>query len=194
MAKPHLKNVDPFKIYMHAMGFHVAEDALGRLTLNPNQQLASHVVQPNMILSALTSELFLKCLVCMETTLTPKGHHLFELFKLLKPDTRDGIIKMWDIYIVPQRTQMWDVIDQHHGGKIARDLPGALLASSRAFETIRYEYEPTIQQSEFNIGDLPRILRLVVLEKKPDWANFGRNVMPVPSVGPHPKQKPLHAE
>jgi hypothetical protein len=187
MVKPHLKNVDPLKIYMHAMGFHVAEDALGRLTLNPNQQLSSHVVQSNMVLSALTSELFLKCLVCLETTLTPKGHHLFELFELLKPDTRDRVVKMWNIYIVPKRSQMWDMIDQHHGGKIARDLPGALLASSRAFETIRYEYEPDSQKSEFNIGDLPRILRILILEKKPEWANFGRNVMPVAAVDDRPK-------
>lgn len=187
MAKPHLKGIDPLQIYMHALGFHVAEDALGRLTLNPNTQLAGQVVQPNMVLSALTSELFLKCLVCIETTLTPKGHHLFELFKLLTPEIRAKITHLWDTHIIPARKAMWDAIDQHQdnkGFKISRDLPNALLASSRAFETIRYNYEPECAESEFNIGDLPRILRRVILQLKPEWAGLGRDAKPLPGFVP----------
>ncbi|ODM73108.1 hypothetical protein [Bradyrhizobium elkanii] len=181
MVKPHLENIDPLQIYMHALGFHAAEDALGHLTLGPNTQLAGQVAQPCMAVSALTSELFFKCLVCIETSRTPKGHHLFELFGLLAPETRSKIVHLWDAHVVPHRKAMWDTIDQHHQeAKISRDLPGALLASSRAFETIRYNYEPDNQASEFNIGDLPRVLRRVVLQMKPEWANLGRGIKPVP--------------
>ncbi len=93
MAKPqYIEGIDPLSIYMHAIGFHTAENSLGNLTLGPNAQLGAQVVRPAMVISALTSELFLKCLVCLETTRTPKGHHLFELFQLLTPGTRSRIV------------------------------------------------------------------------------------------------------
>lgn len=186
MAKPYLKNIDPLQIYSHAMGFHAAEDALGRLTLHPNTQVAGQVVQPGMVISALTTELFLKCLVCIETTQTPKGHHLYQLFSLLTPETRSKIIDLWDTHIVPARTAMWDAIEQHQnpkGYKIGRSLPAALLASSMAFETIRYNYEPDCRESEFNIGDLPRILRRIILQLRPEWTILALNVKPLPKAG-----------
>lgn len=88
VAKAPLTNIDPLQIFMHALGFHVAENALGSLTLAPNTQLGAQVVQPTMVLSAFTTELFLKCLICLETNLTPQGHHLFELFEQLSPQRR----------------------------------------------------------------------------------------------------------
>jgi len=183
MARPPLENIDPLQMFMHALGFHMAENALGSLTLTPNTQLAAQVVQPTMVLSAFTTELFLKCLICLETGLTPQGHHLFELFEQLTPATRAKIIHLWDTHIVPHREPEWKFIEskQYSGAKkFQRDLPGALSDSSRAFEKIRYSYEPNSQDGDFNIGDLPRILRRVILEMKPEWATLGRDIKPVP--------------
>jgi hypothetical protein len=186
MARPSLANIDPLQIFMHALGFHVAENALGSLTLTPNTQLAAQVVQPTMVLSAFITELFLKCLICLETTLTPQGHHLFELFEQLKPATQDKIIHFWNTHIVPVRDPEWKFIENsQYGGakKFKRDLPVALSDSSRAFEKIRYSYEPNSQDGDFNIGDLPRVLRRVILEMKPEWASLGRDVKAVGLIG-----------
>jgi hypothetical protein len=175
---------------MHGLGFHVSEDILGNLTLGPNTQLGAQVVQPGMVLSAFTSELFLKCRICLETTETPQGHHLFDLFEQLRPATRSRLIHLWDTYIVPRRHPEWTFIEssQYDGAsKFKRDLPGAISDSSRAFEKIRYRYEPNSQNSTFNIGDLPRILRRVILEGKPDWANLGPDVKPMPGFSSDPK-------
>jgi hypothetical protein len=167
---------------MHALGFHVAETALGNLTTTPNTQLAAQVVEPTMVLSAFTTELFLKCLICLEMKLTPQGHHLFELFEQLKPETQSKIIHLWDTHILPVRGPEWTFIENNQPGtKITRDLPGSLKASSLAFENIRYNYEPgTREKSNFNVVDLPRILHRVILEMKPEWRNLGRNVKAVP--------------
>jgi hypothetical protein len=183
MAKQPLKNIDPLQIFMQALAFHVSENALGNLTLTPNTQLAAQVVEPTMVLSAFTTELFLKCLVCIETTRTSQGHHLYELFAQLKPETKRKIIHLWDTHIVPVRDREWKFIEQkqYEGGeRFKRDLPGALSVSSRAFEKIRYSYEPGSKDSDFNIGDLPRVLHRVILEMKPEWANLGRDVKPLP--------------
>jgi hypothetical protein len=181
--RPPLKDIDPLQIYMHAFAFHVSENALGSITLTPNVQLAAQVVEPTMVLSAFTTELFLKCLVCLETSLTPQGHHLFELFEQITSATQAKIIHLWDTQIVPHRDPEWKFIEskKYHGdAKFSRDLPGALSDSSRAFEQIRYSYEPNSRQSDFNIIDLPRVLRRVILEMKPEWANLGKDVKPVP--------------
>jgi hypothetical protein len=170
---------------MHALGFHVAENALGSLTQTPNAQLGGQVVQAQMVVSALTTELFLKCLVCIETKLTPQGHHLSELFKLLKPQTQSKTIHLWDTHIVPVRDPQWKIIENSLQGaaeKFKRDLPGALVAASRAFERIRYNYEPDSKTASFYVGDLPRILHRVILEMKPEWGNLGRDVKKVAEV------------
>lgn len=186
MAKPPLEGINPLDIYIHALGFHVAEDILGKVTTSPNPQLAVQVVQSVMTLSAFTTELFLKCLLCLETTLTPQGHHLFELFQQLKPETQAKIAMLWDTKIVPHRDREWKIIEANYGGsaKMHRDLPGAISASSRAFEKIRYSYEPgSRKDSDFNISDLPRILRRIILEKKPEWSNLGRAVTQISGPG-----------
>jgi len=167
---------------MHGLGFHAAENALGKHVGGPNVQLAAQIVEPVMVLSAFTTELFLKCLICLETTKTPQGHHLFELFEQLTPETQAKITHLWDTHVVPFRDPEWSFIEAQPGvRKMNRDLPGALNASSRAFEKIRYGYEPKNREnSDFNIVDLPRALRHVILEMKPEWDNLGRDVKPVP--------------
>jgi hypothetical protein len=179
MARLPLENIDPHQIFMHARGFFIAEDALGSLTARPNAQVAAHLVQPIMVLSAFTTELFLKCLICLETTKTPQGHHLFELFQQLKPDIQGKIIHLWDTLVIPVRDPEWKLIETSRNfsaGRFKRDLPGALSDSSRAFEEIRYAYEPGSRNSNFNVIDLPRILHRVILEMKPEWQNLGREV------------------
>jgi hypothetical protein len=188
MAKAPLENINPHQIFVHARGFLVAEDALGSLTITHNkQQVAANVVQPVMVLSAFTTELFLKCLICLETTLTPQGHHLFELFQQLRPETQDKIIQLWEMHVVPIRDPEWALIEKSRSfssGKFKRDLPGALSDSSRAFEEIRYAYEPGNRKGIFNIIDLPRLLHRVILEMKPEWLNLGREVKLVGAVPP----------
>jgi len=183
MAKTALEGLDPLHIFLHGLGFHVAENALGKHVGGPNVQLAAQLAEPVMVLSAFTTELFLKCLICLETTKTPQGHHLFELFEQLSPATQAKIVHLWDTHIVPVRDPEWTFIESQPGigRKIHRDLPGALAASSRAFEKIRYGYEPKNREnSDFNVSDMPRILHRLILEMKPEWANLGRDVKPVP--------------
>lgn len=172
---------------MHALGFHVAEDALGSLTIGPNVQLGAQIVQANMVLSALCTELFFKCLVCIETGLTPQGHHLSDLFEQVTPTSKKTICHLWDTQIVPARDAHWKIIEtslrkaapQRGEVLFKRDLPSALAAANRAFERIRYSYEPESINYSFYIGDMPRVMRRVILAMKPEWKNLGRGVAKV---------------
>lgn len=172
---------------MHALGFHYAEDALGHLTKGPDLQLGAQIVQANMVLSALCTELFFKCLVCIETGLTPQGHYLFDLFEQLEPNTQKEITHLWDTQIVPAREPHWGIIEvnlrKEAPGRpqiiFKRDLPSALAAANRSFERMRYSYEPDSIQHSFYIGDMPRVLRHTILARQPEWRNLGRGVKKV---------------
>src|SRR5579862_635110 len=81
-----------------------------------------------------------------------------------------------------------DAIGQHQnprGYKIGRTLPADLLASSRAAKQSGITMSPKVEKAS-SISDLPRILRRVILELKPEWATLGLNVKPLPTAANGP--------
>jgi hypothetical protein len=182
MPKPDLENIDAMQIFLHARGFFLAEETIGNINMSADPQLAGETTQAMIVISALASELFLKCIVCVETGLTPQGHYLDYLFSRLSPKTQARIQHIWDTDLVPFREPMWKRIEATFGNgeTLKRDLPSALAAASRAFEKTRYSYEGDSSDTQFYISDLPRLLGRVILELKPEWANLRRRVKPVP--------------
>ena len=135
-----------------------------------------------MVIGALTIELFLKCLACIETTQVPRGHHLKTLFDGLSPSTQARIEDGWNA-IALHRDAEWNHYETLMGEGIARDLRTALAAGSKAFEKIRYSYEGGTEQLQYYLQDLPILLGRIVLERKPEWAGLRRGyreVAPVP--------------
>jgi hypothetical protein len=177
---------------MHAKGFLMAEDYIASINLNRNLQLALEMSQAATVLSAFNCELFFKCLICIETGLVPPGHHLDELFEQLSLETRARIEHIWKSEIVPMRDPMWTKIEEEFGDgeTLKRDLPSAIRAGRRAFEKMRYGYEPDSKDTQFYISDLPRLLYYVILEKKPAWARLRRKTAEVPG-GFEPYRGPL---
>lgn len=183
MRRQPLKGIDPLKVFMHARGFHLAESYLANIDFNQNPQLALEIGQAQITLSALNSELFFKCLICLETGLVPPGHMLDELFDQLSQETQEKIEHIWASEIVPLRNEMWEKMESSVGGgqTLSRDFRDAIRAGSRAFEEVRYSYEPNGESTTFYISDLPRLLWRVIVEKRPEWKNLRRKVHEVPS-------------
>ena len=65
------------------------------------------------------------------------------------------------------------------GRKIARDLPSALAAASKAFERIRYSYEGNTTDLQYFLQDLPQLLGRVILELKLEWTGLQRAYRPI---------------
>jgi hypothetical protein len=105
--KPALKDIDPRAIFLHGNGFFLAGELLSSFDMNKNPQLAAEIGQAAMVLSALTSEVFFKCLICIETGLVPSGHDLDYLFKRLSASSRAEIEQIWNSEVVPLRNAMW---------------------------------------------------------------------------------------
>jgi hypothetical protein len=101
-------SLDPFKIFQHASRFHASDRRLrSTLTLHDIGVIAI----PANVLSVFTSELYLKCLLCVETGIVPDTHNLKALFKRLRPDTRRALEDLWDADIrLPHRQKVLDLI------------------------------------------------------------------------------------
>ncbi len=168
MSQPSVRSVDPLLIFKQANCFYQTLAIL--CNVEPRDtQLAVTLGDPVMVIGALTIELFLKCLVCIETGKVPHSHHLRELFDQLHEHTRARIQHTWDNDILIYRRAEWDRIEDGMDHKITRDLPGALAAASKSFERIRYSYEGNTVDVQYFLQDLPQLLRRVVVEVKPQW-------------------------
>ena len=83
--------LDPVLIFLQANGFSRAYDILADQRHLAASEMAT-IGYPQIVLSALATELYLKCLICMETGKAPRGHHLKQLFDRLSPETRRRIL------------------------------------------------------------------------------------------------------
>jgi hypothetical protein len=179
MVKP---QIAPVKVFEHAECFYQALAVLR--AVHPenilhldNLHAAVTLVEPGIVLGALTIELFLKCLISIEAGDTPRGHNLKELFDQLSAPTRTRIQNLWDSDIATRRNKAWDDLERL-GLKMARDLPSALTKGSNAFERIRYSYEGNTQDLHYYLEDLPALLEGLILEMKPEFEAWRR--MPLP--------------
>ena len=101
MAKP---KIDPFDMFVQGHRFFNAHELLYRYV--PKDQLM-YLHIPCSVLAAFAIELYMKCIVCIETGHPPKGHHLALLYKQISPQSRKRIEELWDDY-VKDRGKVWD--------------------------------------------------------------------------------------
>lgn len=173
--------VAPEKIFEHAGCFHQALNALHAVAPHPQENLhgALTLAEPMIVLGALTTELFLKCLACIETGKPSRGHNLRQLFDELSTEIRARIEKAWNSEIASRRAEEWNRIEAF-GLSIPRDLSSALTKGGESFNRIRYSYEGNTDGVHFYVGDLPALLENIILEIKPEFEIFRRKPLPLP--------------
>jgi len=164
------KNPDPLKIFMNAERFRVADLVLRRV---PDQNTAAAIGGPALVLSALASELYLKCFICLENSALAHGHDLHALFKLLSERTRRNIERRWNAYVAtPQRQRIYAALRTISGKDVSTDLEWSLKNGASGFVDLRYIHELDNQGSKFVLGELPQLLREEILMLKPEWTNL----------------------
>jgi hypothetical protein len=172
-------------IFQQAENFYQTLAALHKINPDPHENLHAAVtlVEPLIVLSAITTELFLKCLICIESTGTtpPRDHNLQKLFGKLSVPTRERIQSLWDRDVVPRRREEWDRCEGI-GLKIRRDLPSALAKGADAFQIYRYSYEDNTDGIHYYLQDLSELLERVILEMRPEFEMWRRKPVPLPGV------------
>ena len=156
--------IDPLRIYRQAEGFRLA---YLRLLQAEDPSLQQQLGPAMIVNSAFSAELFLKCLICLETGSVPRGHHLKKLFLDLRSSTRKQIEAIWDVHAETKITY-YAQLEAFLGKTISLNLINALTDGNQVFEQMRYIYESDGNYS-FRITDLPNLLRTVILERRPEW-------------------------
>jgi hypothetical protein len=169
MKKPSVA-LDPHEIFLHACHFHECDHRLrNSLSSTQDNNEVALIAHPSMVLCAFAIELYLKCLLCIETGKVTKGHDLKGLFLRLDPSTRKRLEDLWNESLKrPEKQRNFDGIRKlPEGDQLQSDLLYVLGIGSNAFEELRYLYET--KRSHFLLDDFPDMLHAVILEKFPDW-------------------------
>jgi hypothetical protein len=154
--------IDPKVLFDHASKFLYADEYILRGKHITAQQVEL-IAQPSMVISAFTIELFLKCILLLEEQEVPDIHSLSGLFKRISHKRKRRIDELWERHARPFLAGFAT------SQGVPTDLSNALFQCSLAFQRLRYAYETNFQGVKFYLGDLPRILRNVILEIKPEW-------------------------
>jgi hypothetical protein len=177
MLKRSKTGLDPVKIYLHARAFHKSYELLCNSVSAEDARTVGVIAHPAMVLSAFASELYLKCLLCIETNEVPEGHNLKNLFLGLQVPTRRELDDLWDADIRrPEKQQAIERLRERRDGKSLRlDLRYALDVGANSFAELRYFYE---KERSYNLlSDFPFLLRKVILSRCPSWGS----ILPKPS-------------
>lgn len=174
---------DPASIFIVAEQFRSA-DKMMHMILNGDLQFQGQTVSfdvsvPMVTCAAFALELYLKCLISMETGQAPPNKHEFDyLFKRLHADTQKAIREYFDRNSV-------DVVafvksEFAKAGKPAPtvDFDYVLGVSTRAFPIARYLYEGLPAEQGWLAEAIMEGTRAVILKRFPQWAS-GRQASPM---------------
>jgi len=166
------------KIFMNAERFRISDLILRG---NSNAQIMAAIGGPALVLSAFASELYLKCLICIETGRLAHGHDLRVLFRQISEASRRNIERRWNAYVAtPERQRIYAALKALEGTEISTSLDWSLRNGGDGFVALRYIHEGETG-TKFLLGELPQILRDEILTSKPEWSQLGHGPMkPVP--------------
>jgi hypothetical protein len=167
-------SLDPKLMFDHAQKFQWSQEYLRHKDRATTAEHVKMCGDPCFVLSALASELFIKCLLVIEGKPKKefaKVHDLYQLFSKLTPPIQDRIKGLWDQQVWAQGTR--DFIDYAQntiakGTPIPRNFASALKLGANTFVDLRYVYEKPRNINNL-IVDLPLILRRVIVEIYPQW-------------------------
>jgi hypothetical protein len=167
---------DPQQVYNHANRFLGTDQAIRKIFAG-NAGWSTTVAPPTMVLSAFAAELYLKCILIIETDQAPANIHLLHvLYRRLSHKAKRRIEELWDTDCRPKITPFSQALG------VPNDLPNALYKCSAAFEKLRYAYENSFNDVVYYIGDFPWILARYIGEIRPGW--LGPEPPPFPPIDP----------
>ena len=176
----------PQNIFVHADGF---QKAVRYLNKPPESGLFDPFCFAAMITnSAFASELYLKCLIQIETQQVIRAEHdLKKLFSRLPAATQEEIEKPFNAEMSKAVSYDLSRVSKEEAEVIAkksRNFREALAKGRDAFVKWRYLYEDENIFRSYDLFGLPPILRGVILARRPEWGNFRINMTKL--AGPLP--------
>ncbi len=171
------------RIYIQAQGFHL----IATQNLRMGTPWGPNTALPAMVCNAFANELYLKCLIYLESGQIIKTHDLHKLFRMLKPESRKVIEERFDTIAEksgPQNSEMWF---QRTGKHLGWRLKDAIEDGAEAFVEWRYLFEDPEATKHYGLIPLPDVLREFIIERYPNFKKFGYTLK---ERIPHPPTSP----
>ena len=160
---------DPQEVFGHATYYHSTKTFLTVAIKNPTipELDRKSFLYPQVTVCAFACEVYLKCIYAIEHDgQLLDGHHLKDLFDTLSEQNKKFIEMGWSN--MAAHNPGFKTTEEMRPGKYKHDLISCLEEGARAFETYRYAYEGK-QLQGWALGNLPEVLRGVILHLKPEW-------------------------
>jgi|SRR3989344_2165368 hypothetical protein len=122
------------------------------------------VISPILVNIAFACELYLKCLLCLRTSKSTKGHNLHKLFMQLSQNDRERIEVIFNERV---RCSAIATRVRHEFPSLDFRLNSILREAADTFVNWRYPHETTPNTASA-IGELADALQATVIEVKPD--------------------------
>jgi HEPN domain-containing protein len=122
----------------------------------------------NLALATTTSfalEIYLKCLLLLETGNAPRDHDLYNLFHSLKSATQSELTKDHEKFVKLNPAFKARLTEEG----LPLDLEELLKRGRNAFVDFRYAYEHDPVRSDFALNGLTKCVREQILKIQPDW-------------------------
>jgi hypothetical protein len=173
--------IDPEQIFRHALAFEYAEIVLKAdesaavrafKKTGATQIWLPPTIVPQVVIAAFALELYLKCLIYLETGSAPQGHEIVKLFRKV------SAAKQAKIRTIYQANVGNDVICRHIIAQFKNphlfDFDPVLNSINTTFVDWRYYYEkPVFTGTEARFFLAP--VRTVIFELRPTWQTIWDN-------------------
>jgi hypothetical protein len=171
MKNAQLHEADLRRLYVQAERFRFSDELLRSKAHFDSPIIGAYINLPSIVLCAFSCELYLKCLIVLEGNKALPTHNLKKLFKGLRGKTQKELEALWGAD-VPARAEIAKLAERI-GEKMPEDLRSAINDGANAFDNLRYAYQKDLSKTNFVLGGFPRLLRQLVLQRRPDWTNLG---------------------
>lgn len=170
MARPSVQTgLNPRAVFDHAEFYRKSAELLAsEIVKDMPRQAHTEFAFPQAFISAIASEVYLKCLHAIEFGGTvPKDHPLDKLFGGLSAATNQLVKRHWNA--MAGCDPMFKTNSARPGRRQKHDLASVLREGGLAFMRYRYAYEGKHLIS-YALGNLPKVLHDAILELKPEWS------------------------
>jgi len=172
MKESSKNKLDARKIFDHAGKFQWSYEHLKDANVITPEQMQKYAGDVAMVVSALATELYLKCLLVDfgASVEDLRTHNLLELYGKLPEQVQTRLYTLWDQDIWEQHKRFF--ISEVEGivkEDIPRHLPTALKFGANTFMELRYVYEQSPRNINNILMELPELLRRVIAEIHTDW-------------------------
>jgi hypothetical protein len=157
---------DPKTIFYQAEAFSKSSVFInnkGFEYIHKNSPISSNIVAAEKINKAFTFELYLKCLMAIESGRYIEGHNLLDLFKNLSQATQDKIIQNHNEGIIYSNVHY--IL---HGFDAEDNFLEILKSIANTFIDLRYIFEEH-NQNNYDFGFTMKFVRGMILQLRPDF-------------------------